>query len=58
MHDPATEGEPSTYAFYSLTYAMLLVVAIKDFWLHSGDEGVVEEVWGKWRSCGHSWKGP
>lgn len=35
MHDG--EEEPPTYAFYSLTYALLLVVAIKDYWLHTGD---------------------
>ncbi|GJC85508.1 hypothetical protein ColLi_08346 [Colletotrichum liriopes] len=29
---------PPTYAFYSMTYALLLVVAIKDYWLHSGDD--------------------
>lgn len=34
--------EPPTYAFYSLTYALLLVVAIKDYWMHSGDDTVVE----------------
>ncbi|KAK1702702.1 uncharacterized protein CLUP02_14524 [Colletotrichum lupini] len=28
---------PPTYAFYSMTYALLLVVAIKDYWLSSGD---------------------
>ncbi|KZL79657.1 hypothetical protein CI238_11028 [Colletotrichum incanum] len=29
---------PPTYAFYSMTYALLLVVAMKDYWLHSGDD--------------------
>ncbi|GKT66400.1 alpha-L-rhamnosidase [Colletotrichum tofieldiae] len=29
---------PPTYAFYSMTYALLLVVAIKNYWLHSGDD--------------------
>jgi hypothetical protein len=29
--------EPPTYAFYSLSYSLLLVVAIKDYWLHTGD---------------------
>lgn len=38
------DGEPATYAFYSLTYALLLIVAIKDYWLHSGDEDVVNLV--------------
>ena len=35
-HD--SEDEPPTYAFYSLAYALLLVVAIKDYWLHTGDD--------------------
>ncbi|KAJ4355272.1 hypothetical protein N0V95_003102 [Ascochyta clinopodiicola] len=33
-----SKEEPPTYAFYSLSYALLLVVAIKDYWLHTGDE--------------------
>ncbi|GKT45850.1 uncharacterized protein ColSpa_06031 [Colletotrichum spaethianum] len=32
---------PPTYAFYSMTYALLLVVAIKDYWLHSGDDEIL-----------------
>lgn len=36
VHD--SNEEPPTYAFYSLTYALLLVVAIKDYWLHTSDE--------------------
>lgn len=36
VHD--NNAEPPTYAFYSLSYALLLVVAIKDYWLHTGDE--------------------
>lgn len=37
---PVHDGieEPPTYAFYSLSYALLLVVAIRDYWLHTGDE--------------------
>ncbi|WQF89339.1 Putative six-hairpin glycosidase superfamily, alpha-L-rhamnosidase domain-containing protein [Colletotrichum destructivum] len=35
------DGAPPTYAFYSMTYALLLVVAIKDYWLHSGDDDVL-----------------
>lgn len=37
---PVHDGndEPPTYAFYSLTYALLLVVAIKDYWMHTGDD--------------------
>ncbi|KAH6629331.1 Six-hairpin glycosidase-like protein [Boeremia exigua] len=38
VHD--SNEEPPTYAFYSLSYALLLVVAIKDYWLHTGDERV------------------
>jgi alpha-L-rhamnosidase len=37
--------EPPTYAFYSLSYALALVVAIKDYWLHSGDVTTVRSVW-------------
>lgn len=36
VHD--SPDEPPTYAFYSLSYALLLVVAIKDYWMHTGDE--------------------
>lgn len=39
------EEEPPIYAFYSLTYALLLVVAIKDYWLNSGDVDTVATVW-------------
>ncbi|CAI4215623.1 unnamed protein product [Parascedosporium putredinis] len=35
--------EPPTYAFYSLTYGLLLVVAVKEYWLHSGDHAVVQK---------------
>ncbi|KAJ3961593.1 hypothetical protein N0V92_001725 [Colletotrichum tropicale] len=35
------DAPPPTYAFYSMTYACLLVVAVKDYWLHSGDDKVV-----------------
>jgi hypothetical protein len=37
--------EPPTYAFYSLSYALLLVVAMRDYWLHSGDIAAVRSVW-------------
>lgn len=40
----STDGEPATYAFYSLTYASLLIVAIKDYWMHSGDDDMVDPV--------------
>ncbi|KAI8313362.1 hypothetical protein K4K59_004716 [Colletotrichum sp. SAR11_240] len=36
------DAPPPTYAFYSMTYACLLVVAVKDYWLHSGDDEVVK----------------
>ncbi|KAJ4983545.1 alpha-l-rhamnosidase [Stagonosporopsis vannaccii] len=36
VHD--SHVEPPTYAFYSLSYSLLLVVAIKDYWLHTGDQ--------------------
>jgi alpha-L-rhamnosidase len=39
--------EPPTYAFYSLSYALLLVVAIKDYWMHSGDIATVQSVWSR-----------
>jgi alpha-L-rhamnosidase len=42
-----TDDEPPTYAFYSLTYALLLVVAVKDYWLFSGDKTIVTEIWQK-----------
>ncbi|KAJ5007009.1 hypothetical protein K4K48_001413 [Colletotrichum sp. SAR 10_66] len=38
----AGDAPPPTYAFYSMTYACLLVVAVKDYWLHSGDDEVVK----------------
>ncbi|KAH7409039.1 bacterial alpha-L-rhamnosidase domain-containing protein [Cadophora sp. MPI-SDFR-AT-0126] len=42
-HEESTE--PPTYAFYSLSYALLLVVAVKDYWMHSGDDASVRSVW-------------
>ncbi|KAK1985720.1 hypothetical protein LZ30DRAFT_355850 [Colletotrichum cereale] len=36
------EARP-TSDFYSMTYALLLVVAIKNYWLHSGDEDVRDQ---------------
>ncbi|TDZ39717.1 hypothetical protein CTRI78_v010475 [Colletotrichum trifolii] len=38
------EEPPPTYAFYSITYAFLLVVAAKDYWLHSGDDELVRRL--------------
>jgi alpha-L-rhamnosidase len=40
-------SEPPTYAFYSLSYALLLVVAIKDYWMHSGNHILVKSIWTK-----------
>ncbi|KAG5758623.1 hypothetical protein H9Q72_013245 [Fusarium xylarioides] len=40
-HDGA--ADPPHYGHYSLTYALLLVVSIKDYWLHSGDSSLVEK---------------
>ncbi|KAI8245012.1 hypothetical protein K4K55_003636 [Colletotrichum sp. SAR 10_96] len=38
------DAPPPTYAFYSMTYACLLMVAVKDYWLHSGDDKVVQRL--------------
>ncbi|KAH7158374.1 hypothetical protein DER46DRAFT_558752 [Fusarium sp. MPI-SDFR-AT-0072] len=35
--------DPPHYGHYSLAYALLLVVSIKDYWLHSGDWFLVEK---------------
>ncbi|KAF5572351.1 alpha-L-rhamnosidase A [Fusarium pseudoanthophilum] len=42
---PAHDGadDPPVYGHYSLAYALLLVVSIKDYWLHSGDWSLVEK---------------
>ena len=39
--------EPPTDSFYSLSYSLLLIVCIKDYWLHSGDEATVRRLWPK-----------
>ncbi|TVY81734.1 hypothetical protein LSUE1_G005471 [Lachnellula suecica] len=41
------DSEPPTYGFYSLSYALLLVVAIKDYWMYSGDHEAVRSVWAR-----------
>ncbi|KAG7148777.1 hypothetical protein HYQ46_002347 [Verticillium longisporum] len=41
------EGPPPSYAFYSLTYALFLVVSIKDYWMHSGEREAVESCFQK-----------
>ena len=43
VHEEAFE--PPTYAFYSLSYALLLLVAIKHYWMYSEDVGIVRSVW-------------
>ncbi|EMT65620.1 Six-hairpin glycosidase-like protein [Fusarium oxysporum II5] len=44
-HDGA--DDPPYYGHYSLTYALLLVVSIKDYWLHSGDWYLVKKSYGQ-----------
>lgn len=44
-HD--TEHEPPTYAFYSLAYAMFVIVSVKDYWYHSGDKEFVQDYYSK-----------
>ncbi|SCO89957.1 related to alpha-L-rhamnosidase A [Fusarium oxysporum] len=44
-HDGA--DDPPYYGHYSLTYALLLVVSIKDYWLHSGDWSLVKKSYGQ-----------
>jgi glycogen debranching enzyme len=38
------QDEPPYYGHYSLMYALLLVVSIKDYWLSSGDKALVERL--------------
>ncbi|KAH7071694.1 Six-hairpin glycosidase-like protein [Paraphoma chrysanthemicola] len=45
VHD--STDEPPTYAFYSLTYAFFLAVAIKDYWMHTGDEKARSKCYSK-----------
>jgi hypothetical protein len=45
VHEESTE--PPTYAFYSLSYALLLVVAIKDYWMFSSDHESIRSVWSR-----------
>ncbi|KAF4343807.1 alpha-L-rhamnosidase A [Fusarium beomiforme] len=46
---PGHEGhdDPPVYGHYSLTCALLLVVSIKDYWMHSGDRAFVENSYGQ-----------
>lgn len=39
--------EPPTYAFYSLSYALALVVVTKEYWMQSGDSTTVNNIWGR-----------
>jgi alpha-L-rhamnosidase len=43
LHDDS--GQPPTYALYSLSYALLLIPTIKEYWLRTGDENFVRGVW-------------
>ncbi len=44
----ATETfEPPTSSFYSVSYALLLIVAIRDYWLYSGDSATVVSLFPK-----------
>ncbi len=47
-HHPGA-GEPPTYAFYSLGYALALVVATKEYMMHSGDLAIVKKLWGPFK---------
>jgi hypothetical protein len=46
VHDEA-DIEPPTYAFYSLSYALALVVVTKEYWMQSGDYAIVKNIWGR-----------
>jgi hypothetical protein len=37
--------EPPTYAFYSLSYALALIVVTKEYWMQSGDFTTVKSSW-------------
>ncbi|CAD0108018.1 unnamed protein product [Aureobasidium uvarum] len=42
-----SDDEPPTYAFYSMSYALLLIVAVKDYWLFTGDTTILSNTWPK-----------
>lgn len=45
-----SEGqEPPTYAFYSLSYALELVIATKEYVMHSGDVEIARKLWDPFR---------
>jgi hypothetical protein len=39
--------EPPSYAFYSLSYALALVVVTKEYWMQSGDSRILKSIWGR-----------
>ena len=39
--------EPPTYAFYSLSYALALIVVTREYWMQSGDSNIVKHIWGR-----------
>ena len=39
--------EPPTYAFYSLSYALALIVVTKEYWMQSGDFDTVKKIWSR-----------
>lgn len=39
--------EPPTYAFYSLSYALALIVVTREYWMQSGDSTIVKHIWGR-----------
>ncbi|KAG4025792.1 hypothetical protein MFRU_050g00100 [Monilinia fructicola] len=41
------EIESPTYAFFSLTLNFQLLVAVKDYWMYSGDFSIVDRIWDK-----------
>ncbi|CAD6447660.1 2ab42c30-6a58-457f-a490-074dddd35bee [Sclerotinia trifoliorum] len=41
------QSEPPTYAFFSLTLSFQLLVAVKDYWMYSGDCSIVKMIWDK-----------
>ncbi|KAJ2894130.1 glycoside hydrolase family 78 protein [Zalerion maritima] len=43
LHEAGSGIPTPTYAFYSLTYALLLVVAVKDYWMHSGNSAAARK---------------
>jgi hypothetical protein len=50
-HD--TDDEPPTYAFYSLTYALLTIVSAKDYWYHCGDRSFIDAYFTKMQDQMH-----